>query len=124
MTGLESSSSSPSSRVGSGRATPNLCAYLSRSRIRVFDGTRQCVGVLAKGHAGETDRFEPINAILINLREKEETIELHYVKNVTKSIMFGFNNFFSLKRVFSHLNRSKVIGIIDRSKVLRICRYS
>lgn len=97
MTGLESSSSSPSSRVGSGRATPNLCAYLSRSHVRVFDGTRQCIGMLAKGHAGETDRFEPNNAIFINLHEKEKMIELHYVRNVTKSTMFRSLNFFSLK---------------------------
>lgn len=91
MTGLESSSSSPSSRVGSGRATLNLCAYLSRSHIRVFDGTRQCIGILAKGHAGKTDRFELINAIFTNLHEKEKMIELYYIKNVTKLIMFRSN---------------------------------
>lgn len=101
MTGLESSSSSPSSRVGSGRATPNLCAYLSRSHVRVFDGTRQCIGVLAKGHAGETDRFKRIRRDFHKFtQEEKKMIELHYVKNVTKSTMFRFTNFFSLKKSF------------------------
>lgn len=41
------------------------------------------------------------DAIFTNLHKKEKKmIELHYVKNVTKSTMFRFTNFFSLKKSF------------------------